>query len=202
MGYSLQRYMAMLVEPLLYGSRAVQMRLSMQRYSAQRQCRKSCGHRADAQIQGAEICGRASRTSCIAYANDENVVQFHVFIRMFNTATIDVHTHHGDRYTSRARNGREQTVRFLLRESLPLRARVSPRRRPYPVLNIIADAPTAGSTAARALVSSRRGDEELAASDASELDAEMERAKHDLASDNEMLNRLATMASLTKRLRG
>ena len=75
-------------------------------------------------------------------------------------------------------------------------------RRPFPVLNIIADAPIASSTAARTLASARRGDVELAARDASELDAEVARAKHDLASDNDMLARLATMKSLTRKLRG
>ena len=69
-------------------------------------------------------------------------------------------------------------------------------------MNIIEDMPSRTGESLKALASSRDGDRAQDMAETAEQDNEAQREKHDLELDNQILDRVASIKSLSSHLRG
>ena len=74
-------------------------------------------------------------------------------------------------------------------------------RRPYPIVNIIADLPSGTVGAANALATSRITERARVARNADEMAESSNHRQIDLAKDNAVSQRLSTLSALAKHLR-
>ena len=74
--------------------------------------------------------------------------------------------------------------------------------RPYPIVNVIEDMPSRTGESLKALASARNADRAQDMAEAAAEDSEATREKHDLELDNQILDRVASIKSLSSHLRG